>query len=127
MALAITPSGVKSIPHRISIFIGMSLEAEIRSLYGLSPESMNQLATLFSESVVESCSAVAGVSSGEALVRRIGDERLRDPESAFKRIDELLGGGSDTLKRVIDVRFRSKVRRLYRMSINLEAKRFSAH
>ena len=100
----------------------MSPEAEIRSLYSLAPENVRQLPTLFAESVVESCSTIVGASSGEALVRSIGDERLRSPEITFRRIDMVLGGGSQELKKAIKLRFRSKVHRLYRISMSLEAK-----
>ena len=85
---------------------------------------MEQLSKLFAESVIESCSTIAG-TSGEALVRRIGDERLLSPRNTFGRIDALLGGGSDALKRAIELKFRSKVHRLYKISISLEAKRLS--
>jgi len=85
---------------------------------------MKQLSKLFAESVIESCSTIAG-TSGEALVRRIGDERLLSPRDTFGRIDALLGGGSDHLKRAIELKFRSKVHRLYKISISLEAKRLS--
>ena len=94
-------------------------------MYSLAPEIVGQLPTLFAESVVESCSTIVGASSGEALVRSIGDERLGRPENAFRRIDLLLGGGSDELKKAIRVRFRSKVHRLYRISMSLEAKGLS--
>ena len=126
MSLSITASTRKLASYSISSLNGVTLEAEIRSLYSLAPENMRQLPALFAESVVESCSTLAGASSGEALVRRIGDERLRSPEHAFRQIDALLGGGSDTLKKAIILRFRSKVHRLYKISMTLEAKRLSA-
>jgi hypothetical protein len=126
VSLAITASTRKLASYNISNLNGLSLEAEIRSLFSLGPESLKQLPTLFAESVMESCSAIAGASSGEALVRRLGDEQLQNPERAFQRIDTLLGGGSDTLKRAIEQRFRGKVHRLYKISMSLEAKRLSA-
>jgi hypothetical protein len=92
----------------------------------MAPENAIQLPRLFAESVVEACSTVAGTASGEALVRRIGDERILMPAETFRRIDALLGGGSDTLKRTIQTKFRSKVHRLYKISMSLEAKQFSA-
>ena len=125
MAQAITASYRKPLSS-ISNLNGLSHEAEIRSLYSLAPENMKQLSKLFAESVIESCSTIAGASSGEALVRRIGDERILTPREAYRRIDALLGGGSDTLKRAIELKFRSKVHRLYRISMSFEAKRLSA-
>jgi len=112
--------------YSVSHISGATLEAEIRTLYSLTPENMKQLASLFAESVVESCSTMVGTSSGEALVRQIGDDGLRSPEHVYDRIDALLGGGSATLKRAIELRFRSKVHRLYKISMSLEAKRLSA-
>jgi hypothetical protein len=126
MYLETAPSARKPASYGISNLSGGTLETEIRSLYSLTPEYMEQLRSLFAESVIESCSQIAGTSSGEALVRRIGDGRLHSPEEAFDRIDALLGGGSDTLKRAIELRFRSKVHTLYRISMSLEAKRLSA-
>jgi len=127
MSLTIAPATRKSAPRLTPSLNGVSLEAEIRSLYSLAPESMKQLGTLFAESVVEACTAIAGASSGEALVRRIGDERLRDPEHAYNQIDALLGKGSDTVKKTIELRFRSKVRRFYRISMSFETRRPAAH
>ena len=106
-------------------FDRITLEAEIRSLYSLKPESVKQLSTLFANAVVESCTSLTGVSTGEALLRRIGDEKLHSPEKTYKQIDKLLHGGSESLKAAIEQRFRSKVHRLYRMSMNLEMRSLS--
>jgi hypothetical protein len=125
MYLETTASTRKPASYSVSKLNGGTLETEIRSLYSLTPEYMEQLRSLFAESVIESCSYIIGTSSGEALVRRIGDGRLPSPEEAFERIDALLGGGSDTLKRAIEFRFRSKVHTLYRISMSLEGKRLS--
>ena len=127
MTMATVATTRKLASYSVSSLNGMTLEAEIRSLYSLTPENMRQLASLFAESVVEACSTIVGTSSGEALVRRIGDSRLSSPEEVFRRIDALLGGGSNTLKKAIELRFRSKVHRLYRISMSLESKRLSAH
>jgi len=105
---------------------GLSLEAEIRSLYAISPETTSQFPSLFAQSVVESCSNVAGASAGEALVRRLGDSTLQDPEEVYMRIDALLRGGSDTLKQAIEQSFRGKVHRFYRISMSLAVRRISA-
>jgi len=126
MAQSVVASTKKSTSTSLANLNGLSHEAEIRSLYSLSPENMRQLSKLFAESVVESCSAIAGTSSGEALVRRIGDEKLQSPEEAFGQIDTLLGGGSETLKKAIELKFRSKVHRLYRITMSLEVKHLSA-
>jgi len=112
--------------HGIAALGGLSLEAEIRSLYAISPETAVQFPSLFAQSVVESCSNIAGASVGEALVRRIGDSNLQNPEDAFRSIDTLLRGGSDTLKRDIEQRFRGKVHRFYRISMGLAMRPFSA-
>ena len=126
MAIAITASSKRLASYTVSNLGGMTLEAEIRSLHSLEPDNVRQLPALFAQSVVESCSAMAGTSSGEALIRRIGDDNLHCPEEVFRRIDALLGGGSDTLKKAIEMRFRSKVHRLYRISMSLEAKQLSS-
>jgi hypothetical protein len=96
---------------------GLGLEAEIRSLNMLAPEIVSQLPTLFAESVVKACSNSLGESSGEALVRRIGDRRLGIPGEAYGRIDSLLLGGSESLKKSIRTSFRMRVHRLYKSAI----------
>ena len=97
---------------------GLGLEAEIRSLNMMAPEMTSQLPTLFAETVVKSCYNVLGESSGEALVRRIGDDKLVNPDYAFRRIDLLLQGGSDSLKKAIRASFRTRVHRLYRTAVS---------
>lgn len=92
----------------------------------LAPEASSQLRSLFAQSVVESCWSIVGASTGEALVRRIGDRRLEDRQDAYEKIDTLLRGGSETLMRAVDQRFRSKVHRLYKVSLSLESKRLAA-
>ena len=126
MAQAVSASTRGLTTSSVTNLIRLSPEAEIRSICSIAPENIKQLSRLFAESVIESCSAIAGTSSGEALVRRIGDKRLLSPGEAFGQIDVLLGGGSNTLKRAIELKFRSKVHRLYRISMSLEAKRMSA-
>jgi hypothetical protein len=125
MAQAMATSTRKILSHKPSMS-GLSLEAEVRSLCSVSPESLAQLPALFADSVVESCTSIAGASTGEALTRRIGDENLQCPEKVYSRIDTLLQGGSDTLKKAIQLRFCIKVHRLYKISMSLEAKRLSA-
>jgi len=119
MSVTKIASAQKLCSYGVANLGGLSLEAEIRSLCELSPESALQLPTLFAQSVVESCSNIAGASAGEALVRRIGDGRLENPEETYGSIDDLLGGGSDTLKQAIEQRFRGKVHRFYKMSVSL--------
>ena len=92
----------------------------------MAPENLKELSTLFANAVVESCTSLAGVSTGEALLRRIGDEKLHDPQEVYTRIDSLLHGGSETLKMTIEHKFRIKVHRLYRMSMNFEARNLFA-
>ena len=122
----ITSSARKLSSPRAVTFNRITLEAEIRSLYSLKPESLKQLSTLFANAVVEACTSLTGVSTGEALLRRIGDEKLRSPVETYEQIDTLLHGGSETLKAAIEQRFRIKVHRLYKMSMNLEARSLSA-
>jgi len=126
MSVTITASTRRLASYSITNLSGLSMEAEIRSLCSFAPDAVSVLPKLFAESVVESCSSIVGASSGEALVRRIGDRRLQSPDLAYRRIDGLLRGGSDTLKRAIEQRFRTKVHRLYKASMNLEVKRLSA-
>jgi hypothetical protein len=122
MAIAVTASGRKTFSSRVSGFEGLTLEAEIRSLHSLAPESVAQLHTLFADAVVKSCSSVLGDTSGEALIRRIGDERLRSPDEVYGRVDALLGGGSETLKNSIRSSFRSRVHRLYRITMSVRSR-----
>jgi len=126
MSVTVTASTRRLASYSVTNLSGLSIEAEIRSLCSFAPDAAAVLPKLFAESVVESCSSIVGPSSGEALVRRIGDRRLQSPDLTYRRIDGLLRGGSDTLKRAIEQRFRTKVHRLYRASMNLEVKRLSA-
>jgi hypothetical protein len=106
-------------------FAGLSLEAEILSLHSLAPETVEQLPTLFSESVVKSCTVVLGEASGEALVRRIGDSRLQSPYQVYARIESFLSSGADILKEAIKNAFRERVHRLYKAAMNLETRRLA--
>ena len=121
MSKAVASTARSATFERVSGFTGLTLEAEIRSLYSLAPDSLEQLPTLFSESVVKSCGSVLGEASGEALVRRIGDRRLKSPEMVYGRVDSLLLGGSGDIKRVIKRAFRSKVHGLYRLVMKIQA------
>lgn len=87
----------------------------------MAPTTAAQLPTLFAESVVKSCTGVLGESSGEALVRRIGDRRLTNPEEVYAKVDSLLLGGSEGLKRAIRRSFRADVHRLYAVTMDLRA------
>jgi hypothetical protein len=120
MAIAVTDSRRKSASKRSADYNGLTLESEIRSLHSLAPGSVAQLPTLFAESVVKSCTSVLGETSGEALVRRIGDQSIRSPVYAFRRIDSLLLGGSETLKRSIKSSFRARVHRLYKITMGIQ-------
>jgi len=103
----------------------MTLEEEIRSLHTLLPESAAQLPVLFAESVAKACTRILGEGSGEALVRRIGDGNLIDPDRSYKRIDSFLSGGSGILKEEISRGFRERVHRCYRVAMNVEARNFA--
>lgn len=120
MSQAVAASRLRPAYYWGAGFGGLSLEAEIRSLVTMAPGSASQLPSLFAESVVKSCSSVLGESTGEALVRRIGDKKLGNPDEAYSRIDSLLLGGSDSLKRSIRASFRAKVHRLYRHAMTVQ-------
>jgi hypothetical protein len=125
MSWTVTASRRKSVTGPVRVFSGLTLEAEILSLYSLAPDTVEQLPALFSESVVKSCTSVLGEASGEALVRRIGDSRLQSPYQVYTRIDSFLSKGADILKEAIRNGFRERVHRLYRVVMNLEARRLA--
>jgi hypothetical protein len=100
----------------------LTLEEEIFSLHSFAPEILAQLPRLFAESVVDASSKVVGDATGEALVRCIGDDRLRDPEQVYASLDSFLQGGSDEMRRAIVQSFSARVHRLYRITMELAAR-----
>ena len=121
MSVTVSASRRSSAAKKASEYGGLSLEAEIRSLYSLAPSQAAQLPTLFADSVVKSCNRVLGDNSGEALVRRVGDHRLTDPAEVYSKIDSLLLGGAEALKKAIRRSFRADVHRLYMVTMELKA------
>jgi len=101
---------------RISELIGQTLEEEILTLDSLEPDMMARLPSLFSRSVIDSLISILGESSGEALIRRIGDERLMSPAEVYESLDKVLRSGSEILKVAIREDFRVRVHRLYKMT-----------
>ena len=85
----------------------------------LAPSTVSQLPVLFAESVVDSASKVLGEATGEALIRCIGDSKLKDPEMVYSRLDSFLLGGSETMKSAIIKAFRVKVHRLYKITVDV--------
>jgi fructose/tagatose bisphosphate aldolase len=109
----------KKAATRISELIGQTLEEEIFTVNSLAPEMVARLPSLFSDSVVDSVTNILGESSGEALIRSIGEERLMSPEETYEKLDSVLHGGSEILKSAIREDFRVRVHRLYKMTLDM--------
>jgi hypothetical protein len=97
----------------------LSLEEEILSLKTLSPETMAELPAIFAECVVDSASRILGEATGEALVRRIGDAKLRDPEAVYVSLDSFLQGGSGDMRGAIVQAFRTRVHGVYKLTMKV--------
>lgn len=104
------------------VFTHLTLEEEIFSLREVAPEALRDLPELFAESVVDSAAKVLGEATGEALVRCIGDGRLRDPTEVYSRLESFLMGGSDEMKQAIIATFKGKVHRIYRLTMEVAAR-----
>ena len=104
----------------------LTLEEEIFSLHSLAPATLSQLPALFAESVVDSATRVLGETTGEALVRCIGDSKLKEPEMVYERLDSFLQGGSDDMKKAIVQAFKEKVHRLYQITMDVSLTRAQA-
>lgn len=104
---------------RITKLIGQTLEEEIFTLHSLLPDMVARLPSLFSESVIDSMTSILGESSGEALIRRIGDESLLNPTEVYETLDSVFQDGSKILKAAIREEFRVKVHGLYKMIIDM--------
>lgn len=91
------------------------------SLRALAPEVLDQLPLLFAQSVVESATRILGETTGEALVRFIGDSKLRDPGQVYSCLDSFLFGGSDEMKKAIVMTFSDRVHRLYKVTVEVAA------
>ena len=97
----------------------LTLEEEVFSLRTLAPTSLAQLPDLFAKSVVDSASKVLGEETSEALIRCIGDARLRDPDLVYSCLDSFLLGGSEGFKQAIRLTFATRVHRLYKLTLDL--------
>jgi hypothetical protein len=97
----------------------LSLEEEILSLKTLYPETMAELPAIFAECVVDSASSILGEATGEALVRHIGDAKLRDPEAVYASLDSFLQGGSGDMRGAIVQAFRMKVHGVYKLTMKI--------
>ena len=104
--------------QRISELIGQTLEEEIFILNSLDPSIVKRLPTLFSDSVVDSLTIILGASSGEALIRCIGEMRLQSPAEVYKSLDAALRGGAEILKSAIREDFRVRIHRLCKTTMN---------
>jgi hypothetical protein len=109
----------KKAVNRITELIGQTLEEELFTLHVLLPSLVEELSSLFSESVFTSVTSILGEDLGEALIRGIGDESLVDPAKTYERLDSLLQDGSEILKAAIREEFRVKVHRLYKMTMDM--------
>jgi hypothetical protein len=99
--------------------VRLTVEEEIFSLQELAPQALARLPEIFAESVVDSATKILGESTGEALIRCIGDSKLRDPDRVYARLDDFLHDGSDEIRKAIAKMFASKVHLLYKLSLDL--------
>ena len=105
----------------------MTLEEEVLSLEQLAPHTLDQLPALFAESVVAVSTKVLGETTGEAFVRCIGDDKLRDPAEVYQRLDSFLLGGSGPIREAIMGEFRNRVHRLYRLTVQVAVESAAKH
>ena len=103
-------------------FAVLSLEEEILSLHSFAPEVLVQLPRLFAESVVDASSRVLGEATGEALLRCIGDDKLKDPEQVYASLDFFLQSGSDEMRKAIIRSFHTRVNGLYKITMDFAAR-----
>ena len=124
MPVAISTVSQKKAVNRISELIGRTLDEEILTVDSLAPDMIALLPLLFSDSVVDSVINILGENSGEALLRNIGEESLRSPESTYESLDALFHNGSEVLKAAIREDFRVRLHRLCMMVLDLAPSRF---
>ena len=115
-------STVKHAGRQKLVVTQLTLEEEVFSLREVAPEALKQLPELFAESVVDSAIKVLGEATGEALVRCIGDSRLRDPNEVYSRLEHFLLGGSEEMKDAIIEAFKARVHRVYKLTMEVAAK-----
>jgi hypothetical protein len=109
----------KNAQRQRTVQIRLSLEEEIMSLDSIAPSCMTQLPQLFAESVVDAAARILGDATGEALVRCIGDSKLKDPDAVYESLDTFLHSGSADVKKVIRRAFTSKVHNLYKVTLGV--------
>ena len=119
MSEVISAVSQKKAVDLISELIGQTLDEEMFTVNSLAPDMLAQLPLLFSDSVVDSVTNILGENSGEALVRSIGEESLRNPEKTYERLDAMFHDGSEMLKAAIREDFRVRLHRLYMMVLDL--------
>src|SRR5215831_17851196 len=119
MSTVMTASVQKRAMRHISGLIAETMEEEIFALNSIEPKLTKQLPSIFADSVVRSASSILGEATGEALIRRIGEDKLKNPASVYQSLDEFLQGGADFLKGAIREEFRVRVHKLYRMTLEL--------
>jgi len=120
MSRAVSAMKPGSDRHKL-VITQLTLEEEIFSLQEVAPGILDHLPRLFAEAVVDSATKVLGTATGEALIRRIGDRRLKDPAQVYSRLDSFLMGGSDEMKHSIDQEFRRRVHGLYKQAMGVVA------
>ena len=123
--LAASSFSQRKVLRVVSALDGETIEEEILDLSLLLPDLNQRLPLLFADAALGTISKVLGESTGEALVRRIGDQYLGDPDQVYAGLDESLQSGAGFLKRAIQEDFRIKVHKLFltagRMSPAVEA------
>ena len=107
------------------VFSQLTLEEEVFSLREVAPETLKQLPDLFAASVVDSAMKVLGEATGEALIRCIGDSRLKAPVEVYARRDSFLMGGSGEMKKAIVEAFRGRAHRVYKLTMEVAATRLA--
>jgi hypothetical protein len=113
LVLAVSSFSQRKLLGVVSAPDGETIEEEILDLSLLLPDLSQRLPLLFADAALGTISKVLGESTGEALVRRIGDQYLGDPDQVYTGLDESLQGGAGFLKSAIQEDFRTKVHKLY--------------
>ena len=106
----------KKAVSRKSELIGQTMEEEIFSLNAMVPNLLQELPRIFADSVVGAITGIMGDVTGEALIRSIGEEKLKSPTKVYDSLDSTLLGGSSVLKAAILEEFRVKIHTMYKMT-----------
>ena len=118
MSIAVTAAKRGQRRVNVQALSRLSLEEEILSLRAVSPEALTSLPEIFAESVADSVTRVLGESQGAALLGRMRDGTLGDPDEVYASLGRLFHDGSDRMKRAIISTFSSRVHRLYAQSMD---------